>query len=283
MFVTVFLGILSVETGMFVYTNAGHNPPYLKRQNGSVVRIDERHGPVIGAMGGVNYGEGSEHLELSDLLLLFTDGVTEAMDGQKQLYGDDRLVELLESNVHKSAEVLVKAVAESVAEYETGVDQADDVTLLGIQYYGAPEYEGLVVVLQIDVENRLDEIARVNREFNDFAEVHSIPVSTRRSMNLVFDELLNNIVSYAFEDEEPHVISIRIELAGHRLGVTIRDDGTPFDPFTHEAPDTTLSVEDREIGGLGLLLVSKVMDEVSYARRDNENVVTLVKYLEADD
>jgi sigma-B regulation protein RsbU (phosphoserine phosphatase) len=178
---------------------------------------------------------------------------------------------------------MVKAVAADVALFEEGVDQADDVTVLGIQYYGAPEDKGLVVVLQIDVENRLEEIARVNREFNDFAEVHSIPVPTRRSMNLVFDELLNNIVSYAFEDEELHVITIRIELAGHRLGVTIRDDGTPFDPFARAAPDTTLSVEDREIGGLGLLLVSKVMDEVTYARLDNKNMVTLVKYLEADD
>ena len=119
-----------------------------------------------------------------------------------------------------------------------------------------------------------------------FPPSRSTPCSTTRSarsINLVFDELLSNIVSYAFEDEESHVIRIRIELAGHRLAVTIRDDGTPFNPFALDRPDTSLSIEEREIGGLGVHLVSNVMDEVSYSRLASDNVVTLVKYLEPKD
>jgi sigma-B regulation protein RsbU (phosphoserine phosphatase) len=283
MFVSIFLGILDLRTGEFSYTNAGHNPPYIKRRYGTLDRLGQNHGPVIGAVEGLSYGEGSGRLSLGDMFFLFTDGVTEAMNGQKQLYGEGRLVDLLSSRDQKSAETLTRAVADDVQVFEAGADQADDVTILSLQYFGAPEHVRRVVTLEITVQNRLAEIDRVNREFNEFAEAHSVPSRSGRSINLVFDELLNNIVSYAFEDEEPHVIRILIELAGHRLAVTIRDDGIPFNPFARDRPDTTLSIEEREIGGLGLHIVSNVMDEVSYARLASENVVTLVKYLEPED
>jgi len=283
MFVSVFLAILDLRTGQFSYANAGHNPPYIKRRDGTLDRLDQFHGPVIGAVEDLSYQEGSGCLSLGDMFFLFTDGVTEAMNRQKQLYGEERLVDLLSSRDHKSAESLTLAVVDDVQDFEAGADQADDVTILSLQYFGAPEYVRQVVTLEIDVQNRLAEIDRVNRKFNAFAEAHSIPTRAARSINLVFDELLNNIVSYAFEDEESHVIRIRIELAGHRLAVTIRDDGIPFNPFARDRPDTSLSIEEREIGGLGVHLVSNVMDEVSYSRPASDNVVTLVKYLEPKD
>ena len=283
MFVSVFLAILDLRTGEFSYANAGHNPPYIKRRYGTLDRLDQFHGPVIGAVEDLSYQEGSGCLALGDMFFLFTDGVTEAMNRQKQLYGEERLVDLLSSRDHKSAESLTLAVVDDVQDFEAGADQADDVTILCLQYFGAPEYVRQVVTLDIDVQNRLAEIDRVNRKFNAFAEAHSIPTRSARSINLVFDELLNNIVSYAFEDEESHVIRIRIELAGHRLAVTIRDDGIPFNPFARDRPDTSLSIEEREIGGLGVHLVSNVMDEVSYSRLASDNVVTLVKYLEPKD
>jgi sigma-B regulation protein RsbU (phosphoserine phosphatase) len=283
MFVSIFLAILDLRTGEFSYANAGHNPPYIKRRYGALDRLDQIHGPVIGAVEDVSYQEGSGRLSLGDMFFLFTDGVTEAMNRQKQLYGEGRLVDLLSSRDHKSAETLTRAVADDVRVFEAGADQADDVTILSLQFFGAPEYVRQVVTLEINVQNRLAEIDRVNRQFNAFADAHSIPTRSARSINLVFDELLNNIVSYAFEDEESHVIRIRIELAGHRLAVTIRDDGIPFNPFALDRPDISLSIEEREIGGLGVHLVSNVMDEVSYSRLASDNVVTLVKYLEPKD
>ena len=68
-----------------------------------------------------------------------------------------------------------------------------------------------------------------------------------------------------------------LECAGQRLSISISDDGVPFNPFTREDPDTTLALEDRDIGGLGILLVKNVMDETIYQRRHNINIVTLIK------
>jgi len=138
-----------------------------------------------------------------------------------------------------------------------------------------------VQLLELSVKNRVDEIVRVNQSFNAFAERHGIPAAVRRKIDVVFDELLNNIVSYAYHDDNEHIIDVRVELSSDRLAVTFTDDGIPFDPFASAAPDTALSLEERQSGGLGIHLVRNMMDEVSYSRRPDKNVVILVKHLKA--
>ena len=100
---------------------------------------------------------------------------------------------------------------------------------------------------------------------------------------MVLDELLNNIISYAFEDDGVHTIGVRVELSSDRLAITINDDGMPFNPLGKELPNTRLPVEERPIGGLGIHLARNLMDDVSYNRRTDENEVILVKYLKGGD
>ena len=128
-------------------------------------------------------------------------------------------------------------------------------------------------------------VARVQATFGEFAETNGVPAAARRSMNVVLDELLTNTVTYGLAgggtsgDGGGGSVTVEVELRGDRLSVTLTDDGTPFDPFGRAAPDTTLSVEDRPIGGLGIHLVRQLVDEVSYHRRGDHNVVVLVKHL----
>ena len=89
--------------------------------------------------------------------------------------------------------------------------------------------------------------------------------------------MLNNIISYGYADEEQHEISVEVDYNDDELTATIKDDGIPFNPFKGEDPDISLSVEDREIGGLGIHLVKQMMDEVSYTRATDMNIVRLVK------
>ena len=98
-------------------------------------------------------------------------------------------------------------------------------------------------------------------------------------MCIVFDELLNNIISYGFSDDEDHEINIDVSVTSEQLVVTVADDGVPFNPFDRVGPDTSLSIEEREIGGLGVLLVTELMDQTHYQRRRNQNVVTLTMNL----
>ena len=109
-----------------------------------------------------------------------------------------------------------------------------------------------------------------------------MPAGVRRSVNVALDELLANALSHAGTGRDPCSVTVEVKLDQERVTVIVTDDGMPFDPFAQNAPDTTLSVEDRPIGGLGLHLVGQLMDQVSYERREGQNVVVLVKHLVND-
>ena len=98
-------------------------------------------------------------------------------------------------------------------------------------------------------------------------------------MSIVFDEFLNNIISYAYNDDHEHDIDINVKLIKNHLAVTITDDGIPFNPFSSNSPDTDSSMDERELGGLGIHLVRNMMDKVSYQRKDDKNIVNLIKSL----
>ncbi len=125
------------------------------------------------------------------------------------------------------------------------------------------------------------EVEKVNVVFARFAETYALPDGVRRSVNVALDELLANELQHGLAGRDDSSVTVEVALDDERVLVTIPDDGPPFDPFGFAAPDTTLSVEDRPIGGLGIHLVRELMDEVSYEHRDGQNVVVLVKYLVA--
>lgn len=123
------------------------------------------------------------------------------------------------------------------------------------------------------------EVARVNAAFAEFADAHALPASVRRSVHVVLDELLHNTIAYGFAGRGGGEVTVEVELRTDRVSVTLTDDGRPFDPFGMAAPDTALPVEERRSGGLGIHLVRRMMDEVSYHRRADRNVVVLAKRL----
>jgi anti-anti-sigma factor len=123
------------------------------------------------------------------------------------------------------------------------------------------------------------EVARVNAAFAGFAAAHGLPAGVRRSLHVVLDELLKNVIAYGFAGRAGGAVTVEAELLADRVCVTLTDDGRPFDPFSLAAPDTRLSVAERRIGGLGIHLVRRMMDEVSYHRRADRNVVVLGKRL----
>jgi sigma-B regulation protein RsbU (phosphoserine phosphatase) len=282
MFVTVFAGILNIRTGELLYTNAGHNPPYIKRKDGSLQCLDQRHGPVIGAVEGMVYAEGRDTMALGDLLLLFTDGVTEAMDVGDRLFSEDRLEQLLTSMDTNDADKVVDNTVAAVNAFAGEAEQADDITVLALAYHGSPE-DALIAERRIVLKNHLAEIAAVNEKFETFAEEFGVPRPITMKFDIMFEEVLNNVISYAYNDDEDHDIEVRLKLVGERLVVTISDDGVPFNPLSAATPRTDLTLEDREVGGMGVHLVRNLVDDVSYQRRIDKNVLTLMSYLQQKD
>jgi anti-sigma regulatory factor (Ser/Thr protein kinase) len=123
------------------------------------------------------------------------------------------------------------------------------------------------------------EVEKVNKVFARFAETNGLPGGVRRSVNVALDELLANDLSHGMSERENGSVTVEVALDRKRVIITITDDGPPFDPFKQATPDTTLSIEERSIGGLGIHLVRELMDDFTYERRDGHNIVVLVKQL----
>jgi sigma-B regulation protein RsbU (phosphoserine phosphatase) len=212
---------------------------------------------------------------------VYTDGVTEARNPERAFFGDNRVPELLGSGEHESVEAVVGHIVNQVQLFENGADQFDDITALALKYHREPDTQAVQKV-EMRIRNQLSEIENVKARFNDFSEQAGLSKNIRRKLNLVFDELLNNVISYAYDDGDAHEIMLDFELAGGRLTVSIMDDGAPFNPFEADAPDTTIGLDERKVGGLGIHLVRSLMDKAIYQRRVDKNVVTLVKEVATD-
>ena len=138
MFVTAFMGILELDTGRFTYVNAGHNPPLFRKAGGRYSWLKSPPGFVLGGMEGTRYRERELLFQAGDRLFLYTDGVTEALNLQEELFSDLRLEETLNADVAREMDVttLLKHVQSEIDRFTDGADQADDITMLGLEYKG---------------------------------------------------------------------------------------------------------------------------------------------------
>jgi sigma-B regulation protein RsbU (phosphoserine phosphatase) len=279
MFVTMFLGVLNVKSGTFSYCNAGHNPPLVRRRDGAVHGLSERHGPVAGAVPGIAYRESETILRPGDLLLMYTDGVTEATSTALELFAEARLTKVLEGRDDFTVNTVIDDTLAAVHAFEAGAEQADDITLLALAYEGTAG----TGIRHVTIRNELSAIAEVQNQVEDFCSQHSIPSRDGRRIAVALDELLSNVISYGFRDSHQHDITIGLHFSGSKFRVTIEDDGIPFNPLDLEKPDVTAALDERNAGGLGIHLVREMLDEVEYQRRGARNFVTIVASITPSD
>ena len=136
LFVTAWMGVLEISTGKLVYVNAGHNPPVIGRKNGETEFLRSRPGFVLAGLDFTKYRAGSLELMPGDLLYLYTDGVTEAMNTAQELYGEELLKRTLDANVSAAPEEIFKAVKKDLDDFVADAPQFDDITMLAMRYLG---------------------------------------------------------------------------------------------------------------------------------------------------
>jgi serine/threonine-protein kinase RsbW len=130
---------------------------------------------------------------------------------------------------------------------------------------------------EIRIANSLSEIARVAELVDSFGARHKFPNEVIVALNVSLDEIINNIISYAYEDAGRHDIVVRLVLRGASVEAVVEDDGRPFDPLAAPAPD--FKAKPRADGGVGLYFVRKLTDELTYVRRNGINRLRLMKRL----
>ena len=264
-FVTVWAGELNVRTGHVSYVNAGHNPPIV-RLGGKVEYLRSRPSLVLGAMAGARYRVQELQLEPGDAIYLYTDGIVEQHNAAGELYGEDRLIETV-SGCAKRRDGLLSTVIDDVRRHAAGVEQADDCTQLVLRYRGQPDtFSG-------EYRPTMEDLAKASADLAKALE--GVPDDCANIMMVASDEIFANIVRYSGATDW----TLTVERTHHPDGVrlVITDNGKPFDPLSHRDPDTTLCADDREVGGLGILIVKKTMSPVTYRRNNNRNILTMGK------
>ncbi len=132
-------------------------------------------------------------------------------------------------------------------------------------------------IKQFVIENQIKEISSLAEKIEELAEEWEISPALAMNMNLVIEEAVSNIIFYAFADKYKHKIKISVSTDNKTLTISITDDGIPFNPLEQQQPDIKLPAEERPVGGLGIFLISQIMDEMQYNRKGNENRLTLKK------
>lgn len=133
----------------------------------------------------------------------------------------------------------------------------------------------------LTLENRREAMAGLADEFDCFCQRHGLAAKISYPFQVALDELLTNTIEYGYPDQSARTIEVHLRLMAECLDVELIDDARPFNPFQREAPDTEASIEDRQIGGLGIHLVVNLMDRVDYTRIGAFNHICLRKYLTA--
>ena len=275
MFVTAWMGILDLQTGKMKYANAGHNPPLLKRADGSFEYLRSRAGFVLAGIEGFRYRVNELQLNAGDRLFLYTDGVPEATNANSELYGEDRLLAFMNQNTTVKATELLPALKADIDEFVGEAPQFDDITMLMFDY--KPQKEGALMTSRT-FPAKTEVLSDVLGFVDEMLESYECSMKIQTAVCVAIEEVFVNVANYAYGGGSGDV-TLDIGFKEEDRSVTFRlsDEGVPFDPLQKPDPDITLSIEERQIGGLGIFIVKKTMDSVSYAYEDGKNILTMIK------
>ena len=283
MFVTLFIGVLDLQSGGLTYCNAGHDAPICitSRQ----AKENNYHSlPVVpnlplGVLAGFTFVEQTALLEAGDTLFLYTDGLTEAENNAHEQFGMERIERVIGGwNADTSADEQVHAMQQAVSTFVDTAEQSDDLTLFAIRMLSKAQTTSTPVTeghFSLVMRNDIQQIPTLA----EWIESIGVPEELNMPINLALEEAVSNVMLYAYPQSNNGRVLVEAEKTADHITFTITDSGIPFDPTKQKEADITLSVEQRAIGGLGIHLVRQIMDDIHYERKDDKNILTLVKKL----
>lgn len=135
------------------------------------------------------------------------------------------------------------------------------------------------MAVKITLTNDPAQMERLEEHLTAFATTHALAEKSAYSLHLALEEVVANVISYAWDDSAEHEIHLELDLCDGRVTARLEDDGKPFNPLEAPVPDLDIPLEEREAGGFGIYLTRHFMDDVQYERVEGRNVLTLVKHV----
>jgi sigma-B regulation protein RsbU (phosphoserine phosphatase) len=225
-------------------------------------------------MKGMAYRQHEIVMRPGDELFLYTDGITEAANPEYKLFGNQRLLDAANSYFDLPIEGFVASIKGEVDKFAQGAEQADDITMLSLRYYGEKqEIQMESAMNELCIEAKLENLDTVINFVTE--NTQGCPPKTRNQICIAVDEIFSNIARYAYAPTTGGAV-VRVA-AGDEITIEFEDGGAAFDPLSKDDPDLSPSAEERQPGGLGIFMVKNLMDYVEYQRIGNKNVLTIKK------
>lgn len=283
-FVTVFVGVLDMKTHYLTYCNAAHNAPVMITTEGECSLLEVETNLPIGVEDRYNYDEQQVDFPPGSALLLYTDGLTEAMyfsnDGSRKLFGEQRVLHDVEKNSKASAIEVIDFLKQHVSVFADGTEQSDDLTMLFLRH-GTAQQPGVDPSRRLIMKNEMSEVGRLRAFFFSVCREHGIDDENAKTLNLALEEWVANVINYAYPKGMRGHVEVTADVSDDVLTLVIKDHGAVFDPTQHEEVDIDAELDERAIGGLGIHLIRTIMDTVEYQRTsDGYNRLVLTKRIE---
>jgi len=266
MFLTLWLAIIDTSSGVGKFVNAGHLPPYLRKANGEVEKLGNDPDLFMGPFPDQSPAEHAFRMEEGDVLFLYTDGLTDAVNTENENFGEERLYKAVKSGGATAASMRA-SVQKTVDEFTTGAEQFDDMTVLAVECRKLKDVTKEEFTILSGCEGTEYAITKVN----ELLDSVGCPENARRNTDVIIDEVLTNIHEHAYEGTEKE-IRLRVYVGSSFISLRFYDKGSPFDPTGESAPDID---GEPKIGGLGIWLYRNLADKVRYCYQNGQNELAI--------
>ena len=281
MFVTMFTGILDMNSGELAFCNAGHNPPLILHNNKDAEFLNVDRNLPLGVMEDFNFTEQKTIINNHCGMFLYTDGLTEAENERKLMFGEEKLKEVMTRCNGLPAKEVIDDINGELKKFVGNAAQSDDLTMFCfyINDNNSAANDEDKQTFSLVMENKIEESAKLPSFIDEIGKHAKLNDEVTGAINLAVEEAVVNSIMYAYpEGKEGEVkLTATVDCKENTITFVLSDHGIEFNPLAAPEADTTLGVEEREIGGLGIFLVKQLMDRIEYKRNGDENILTMTK------
>lgn len=265
LFVTTFIGIINFNKNMITYVNAGHEKPYIVSNN-KVVKLEGESNFVLGGIEDFDYKEETHAFNKGDFIFLFTDGLNESINKEKEEFSYSRVEQTLEDNKSESLSNIILNMNKNLEKFVGKEEQFDDVTMLVVQN----KDNGLHLSYDKKDYSIITDIV------NKFEQAFSyLPTEIKSPCGIVIDELVNNLISY--ETREDLKIDVDFKVVEDDLEIKITSNGNDYDPFANHKEKYLDKYHDEiEEGGFGLSIIKDLAKSYKYEYKNKHAIITVV-------
>jgi len=274
MFVSLLCGMLNTATGELVMASAGHEPPVLCDASG-VHLVELETGAALGLDEDAGYPFRRLYLQPGQTVLMYTDGITEAMNAEQRMYGPERMLSCLAQMPGQGAADLAEGLLAAVDRFAADADQADDITVLALNWHHAIDHRS-ALVLDLTATATMNDVFDALGRCDASLQARGVASTVREDVRLVLEELMVNMVEHGRTPDAGHTIELHMRMAGDAILIELHHDGRPFDPLQVPSPALTGDIADHDdVGGFGIHLVRAMANDFSYSHDELGNHLQL--------